>query len=241
MNPLSASRRIAVAASLMPILAILGCGSSSKPAAPGGAGRVSTPVSIPGVQRATSAMSALRNLRDQLIAERTQADKTLAALSEVVNGQGDLQQPLVNFTTAINDLSAAQQKVLQRIEEMRGGAREYLTGWEVEVLGVEDPELRHQAEQRRNQVRGNYTRINESLKTGRAAYERFETSLNDLQRFLANDLTPAGVKGAAASAQKTRDAGNALRQQIDASVAELDRVSGEMTPAGGASRGATAP
>jgi hypothetical protein len=177
-------------------------------------------------------MSTLRNLRDQLIAERTQADKTLAALAEVMNGQGDLRQPFVNFTVAVGELAETHRRVATRTDDMRGGAREYITGWEVEVLGVEDADLRKQAEQRRNQVRANYTRINESLKSSREVYGRFETALNDLQRFLANDLTREGVNGATGSSQKTRDAGAALRTQIDASVAELDRVMGEMTPAG---------
>jgi hypothetical protein len=214
-----------------------GCGSSARPS-----GAASTTdnteravpanMAIPGLNRANSAMASLRNLREALVAEKTQTDRAMAAMTEVLNGQGDLVPAFRNYTAALVDLRSAHQRVKTRTEEMRSGAMEYMTGWEVEVLGVEDPDLRKQAENRRNQVRGNYTRINETIKTAGTSYSTFESAASGVQTALANDLTRAGVAAVSATARKTSDAATAHKQQIDAATAELDRVMGEMTPSG---------
>ena len=187
---------------------------------------------IPGLNRSSQAMSGLRTLRDELATDKAQIDKTLGNMTAVVDGQGDLQPAMVTFTGAIADAKAARMRVLAKTEEMRAKARDYITGWEVEVYGVEDGELRKQAETRRNEVRANYGKVNESLKSARLSYEKFETALDDIQRFLANDLTKSGVAAAASSARKTADAGAELKMKMDGAIGELDRVSGEMTPAG---------
>jgi hypothetical protein len=233
----SALRSFALAVMALPLLAATGCNTSSRPAgsADNDAGverAVPAKMAIPGLTRANSAMESLRNLREALVTEKTQTDRVLAAMAEVMNSQGDLVPSFRNFTASLVDLRTAHQRVQVRMEEMRSGARDYITGWEVEVYGVEDPELRKQAENRRNQVRGNYGRINESLKTARGSYATFETTASGVQTALANDLTKAGVAAVSATAKKTGDAGTAHKQQLDAAVAELDRVMGEMTPTG---------
>lgn len=233
----SALRLILVSLATLPLVVATGCNTSTRPNrsadnAEGIERAVPADMAIPGLTRANSAVESLRNLREALVTEKTQIDRVLAAMSEVMNSQGDLVPSFRNFTASLVDLRTAHQRVQVRMEEMRSGARDYITGWEVEVYGVEDPELRKQAENRRNQVRGNYGRINESLKTARGSYATFETTANGVQTALANDLTKAGVAAVSATATKTTDAGTAHKQQVDAAVAELDRVMGEMTPTG---------
>jgi hypothetical protein len=223
---------------VMPLLVAVGCESStSRPPASASSidnteHAIPANMAIPGLNRANSAMASLRNLREVLVAEKTQTDRATAAMNEVLNGQGDLVPAFRNYTAALVDLRSAHQRVKSRMEEMRSGAMEYMTGWEVEVLGVEDPDLRKQAENRRNQVRGNYTRINETLKTSGSSYTTLETDASGVQTALANDLTKAGVAAVSATAKKTSDAATAHKQHIDAAVSELDRVMGEMTPSG---------
>ena len=114
---------------------------------------------------------------------------------------------------------------------MRTRARDYITNWEVEVYGVEDPDLRKQAEARRSRVRADYGRIADASRAFRVEMAPFQKSLDDLETFLGNDLTPAGVRAAAPAIGRATQQGQALQQRIDALSAELDRVAGTMTPA----------
>ena len=115
---------------------------------------------------------------------------------------------------------------------MRDKARGYITGWEVEVYGVEDQALRDQAERRRNEVRKDYTSVTDNLRTVQDAYAKFESKADDLKRFLANDLTRAGVQAAASAGQQTVTAGGEHKGRIDATVTTLDQVLGHMSPTG---------
>ncbi|MDB5297840.1 MAG: hypothetical protein JWO31_3823 [Phycisphaerales bacterium] len=236
----NSSRTVVVVAGAVAAFAA-GCGNKPSATTGDGLGSGTRPaaaaVQIPGVDRTQAAREGVTSLRDALAAQKAQVDRTSATLMEVMQGQGELVPSFQKYTLSIADAKAARDRVQQQVEAMRARARDYITGWEVEVYGVDDPELRRQAETRRNAVRANYSRINETVKASGAAYAQYETAASDLQRFLANDLTKSGVTAAATAAQKATQAGVELKARIDAATTELDRVAGEMTPAGTATGG----
>ncbi|QOV90427.1 DUF2959 family protein [Humisphaera borealis] len=194
--------------------------------------RRSTNGTIPGVDRTLEAVSSVRDLRTALTAERLQVDKTLVALTAVTNSQGDLIPAFQQYVQSLADLKAARQNSASSADAMRDKARGYITGWEVEVYGVEDQALRTQAERRRNEVRKDYAAVTDSLRTVQDAYEKFESKADDVRRFLANDLTGAGVQAAASAGQQTVTAGGEHKGRIDATVTTLDLVLGHMSPNG---------
>ncbi|HEX8915863.1 MAG TPA: DUF2959 family protein [Humisphaera sp.] len=193
-------------------------------------------VQIASVSRTQTALAGVRSLRDELATDKQQVDATTAALQEVVQGQGDLAPSFGKFVAATDQLKATQQRVTTRVEEMRSTAQTYMVGWEAEVLGVDDADLRRRADQRRNEVRADYTRLNETLKATRESYAALEQQLSDLKKFLGNDLTKQGVAAAAPGVTKANQAANDLKGKLDVAIAELDRVSGLMTPAGPATQ-----
>jgi hypothetical protein len=188
-------------------------------------------MSVPGVQRTQSAAGGLRALSDELSTTRQTIGDTLAALQTISAANGDLLEPFQRFITLREQLEQDDTRIAQRGEEMRNRARDYITNWEVEVYGVEDKELRGQAEQRRNRVRENYGKIADATRALREAFDPFRRDLKDIETFLANDLTPAGVRAASPSIQRANQNGQEVQHRIDAVIAELQRVAGAMTPA----------
>ena len=196
----------------------------------GGGGAQSAALSVPGVQRTATAVDGLRQMSEELADARAQVDETIAALDELSTAQGDLLAPFQRFLTANQRVDEAERRIGDRGEEMRTRARDYITNWEVEVYGVEDPDLRKQAEARRSRVRADYGRIADASRALREGMAPFQKSLDDLETFLGNDLTPAGVRAAAPAAGRATEQGRALQQRIDGLASELDRVAATMTP-----------
>jgi hypothetical protein len=215
-----------------------GCSSNSGAtysASPGGsettAAAQPAAISVPGVQRTATAVEGLNATAQELGNTRQTIGETLAAAQELSSTQGDLLGPFQRFIGGRAKVDQADQQLAQRGEDMRARARDYITNWEVEVYGVEDPNLRTQADSRRSKVRADYGRIADATRSLRESMQPFRQQLGDLQTFLANDLTAAGVKAAAPSIQRATQSGQTVQQRIDALVAELNRVAGAMTPA----------
>jgi hypothetical protein len=188
-------------------------------------------VNVPGVQRTQNAAGGLRAVSDELSTTRQAIGDTLQALQTISTANGDLLEPFQRFISLREQLEQDDQRIGQRAEEMRSRARDYVTNWEVEVYGVEDKALREQAEQRRNRVRENYGRISDTTRALREAFDPFRRDLKDIETFLANDLTPAGVRAATPAIQRATTGGQEVQHRIDAVIAELQRVAGAMTPA----------
>jgi hypothetical protein len=212
-----------------------GCSSNSSASSTGGYESTASPqpaaMSVPGVQRTATAVEGLNTMAQELGNSRQTIGETLTALQELSNTQGDLLGPFQRFIDGRAKVDQADQQLAQRGEDMRARARDYITNWEVEVYGVEDPNLRTQAESRRSRVRADYGRIADATRSLRESMQPFRQQLGDLQTFLGNDLTAAGVKAASPSIQRATQSGQTAQQRIDAVVAELNRVANGMTPA----------
>jgi uncharacterized phage infection (PIP) family protein YhgE len=185
---------------------------------------------VPGIDRSAEAVNSVRDLRGALTNERLQVDRTLAALTAVTNGSGDLTPAFQQYVQALTDLKASRQQTSSAADNMRETARGYISGWEVEVYGVDDPTLREQAERRRDAVRQDYSGVADNLRQVQSAHEKFESRADDLRRFLANDLTSAGVQAAGSAGQQAVSAGGELKGRIDATVSNLDAILGRMAP-----------
>jgi hypothetical protein len=196
-------------------------------------------MSVPGVQRTSTAVDGLNAMAQELGSARQTVDDALASLQGLSAAQGDLLAPFQRFIDLRQQLDAADQRLGERGDDMRARARDYITNWEVEVYGVEDPNLRQQAETRRSQVRENYGRIADATRGLRETMTPFRRQLEDLQTFLANDLTQAGVSAAKPSIERATQSGRQVQQRMGALMAELDRVSATMTPAVVAPAGGT--
>jgi hypothetical protein len=219
-------------------LGVGGCSSNSSSSAAMSSGASSNlapaqpaALSVPGVQRTQSAAGGLRAVSDELSTTRQTIGDTLAALQTISAANGDLLEPFQRFITLREQLEQDDKRMAERGEEMRTRARDYITNWEVEVYGVEDKQLRGQAEERRNRVRENYGRISDSTRALREAFDPFRRDLKDIETFLANDLTPAGVRAASPSIQRASQSGQEVQHRIDAVIAELQRVASAMAPA----------
>lgn len=206
--------------------------SSSRGPAPLAAATPAQPaaMNVPGVQRTATAADALNAMAEELSRTRQTLGDTLASLDELTKAQGDLLAPYDRFMALNERIGEADKHVAERTEDMRARARDYITNWEVEVYGVEDADLRKQAESRRARVRSDYEKISDSMRSLRDAMQPFKRQLDDIKTVLANDLTPAGVRAVTPAAGRAKQSGEEVQHRLDALIGEVDRVAKEMTP-----------
>ena len=174
------------------------------------------------------AVVSLKDTRQELVNAKAEVNDANMALDKLAAG-GNLEQSFKQYTAAVKDVQAAGDRARARASAMKENARQYVAKWEKEMDQVSSPELRAGATERRQKVKDNFDQITTAGRGVRDAYQPFLKNLQDIQRALASDLTPAGVDAAKSAIAKTKSEGVTLNEKLDALIAELDEVSGSMS------------
>jgi gas vesicle protein len=170
-------------------------------------------------------VTSMQNTRQELVRAQLQADDVLVAMDQLGSASSEtLPQAYKTFTSQVSQTVRQADTARNRAGEMRQRWREYIAGWEKEIDQLATPELREGAAERRLAVRKNYDRLRDAARALDAAYEPFLTQLQDIQKALSLDLTPAGVQAAQPALEIARTSAAALKQRIADFIAELDQV-----------------
>jgi len=142
------------------------------------------------------AIVSLKGTRQELVKSKAEVNDAITALGRLEAGGGNLPQTYKQYTAAVKDVQAAGDRARTRAQEMRANGRAYVAKWEKEMDQVTNPELRAGASARRQGIKENYEEIVAAGRGARDAYQPFLKDLQDIQRALASDLTPAGIDAA---------------------------------------------
>src|SRR4030042_552840 len=116
---------------------------------------------------------------------------TLVALNRLAESQSSVPQAYKVYTTEVSQTSAQSEQARHRSQQMDLQWRQYIDAWERELNTLSTPELKASAAQRSQDVSEHYDRLREAARQTRAAYQPFITQLQEIQRTLALDTTPA--------------------------------------------------
>ena len=137
--------------------------------------------------------------------------------------------PLLSKSVAKLDSTAA--KARKRSQEMKEQGKAYFAQWEKQMAEVKNPEIQNLALARRAKLQEAFDAIAKVAEPLKSQFDPWMSDLKDLERYLANDLTIAGVDAAKTLIAKTQDEGRHVQKSMDALVAELNTVAATITPA----------
>ena len=96
---------------------------------------------------------------------------------------------------------------------------------------VKNPEIRKLAEERKAKLQESFASIRNYTEPLKAQFDPWMSDLKDLQKYLSNDLTIAGVDAAKGQFAKTRADGTEVQKSMDGLVAEINTIAAALTPA----------
>lgn len=184
------------------------------------------------VERSEQTVDSLATLRSEVSSASQQVDRTITSLNTLTGSTGDRRAAFKTYSNEVAKLQSQAEKARERSADLRSRSSEYIAKWEAEVATVSDPELRAQARDRRAAVRDRIDEIRIAAERSRAAYEPLIRELLDIQTVVSNDLTDAGMQAVSATAKQANVDGATLRDRLAEFIAELDQLSGQMSPRG---------
>ena len=124
-----------------------------------------------------------------------QLKATLEAITALTKQtKGDLRPAYDAYCAQVALTGTAAVSTRSRVDWMAGEGRSYFQDWQKTVEGISNEGLRKKAQKRLDSVKANYDKIEESLKTAAEKFKPFLSDLGDIQKTLATDVTPGGVK-----------------------------------------------
>ena len=135
------------------------------------------------------------------------------------------------YSKDVSNLESTAENVRKRGESMKAQGQAYFKQWEQELATMTSPEIRALAEQQRAKLQATFQSIRQYTEPLKTQFDPWMSDLKDLQKYLNNDLTIAGVDAAKGLFTKTTNEGFEVQKSMDALVAELNTVSATITPA----------
>jgi hypothetical protein len=190
------------------------------------------PAGAAGYKLADKVGESIADFRDEVVDVKKEVDSTLASLDSIVaQATIDPRKAFKEFDKGVPKIDSAANKAKKRANDMREKGKDYFDKWEKEMAGVNDPEVRKLAEERKVKLQATFGTIKSAMEPVRDQFNTWLTDLKDLQKYLSNDLTIGGIDAAKELIAKNKSEGLLVQASLDKVIAEMNTVVATITPA----------
>jgi hypothetical protein len=105
---------------------------------------------------------------------------------------------------------------------MRSQGQAYFAEWEKQAATINDPDLKKSAEERRTRLAKAVEEVSGAMDEARNEIKPYVASIKDVQTYLSNDLTPAGIESIEGKSKDITKRAKAIGDEIDDVVEELE-------------------
>jgi hypothetical protein len=185
-----------------------------------------------GVERVEQTSASMTAFRNDIINIQRATDVAMASLNDVIQtANSDPKKAFSAFSSSVAKLDKAVITAKTRAQEVKSQGEAYFKQWETEMKNVQNPEIRRLAETRKEKLQETFSKLGPLLEQTKADFDPFSSDVHDLQKYLSNDLTLAGIDSAKALISKTIEHGRTVQTSLDTLVAEMNTIAATITPA----------
>lgn len=190
-----------------------------------------------GYSQADKTGAGIAEFREEIINGKAAIDNTMKALDQIaVSASTDPRNSFEQFAKSMANLESTAASAMKRSQGMKDQGKTYFAQWEKQLSEVKNEEIRNLAMERKAKLQATFDNIKQVAEPLKEKFEPWMSNLKDLQTFLGNDLTIAGVDAVKPLFVKTRAEGIEIQKSMDALVGELNTISAVLTPAKAAAK-----
>jgi phage-related protein len=161
-------------------------------------------------------------IQTETTATLNQLQTTLDALTALTKQKtGDLQPTFETYTANVKKTHTVAEQTAARIPAMKNASKEYFEVWKAQLGEINNESLRKKAFRRMEAVQKNYDDVIKSLQDASEKFKPFLSNLDDVQKMLAIDITPGGVKAIRDVADNANWNMRKVRSSLNDAIKEL--------------------
>lgn len=177
------------------------------------------------VQRREKTVDTIGDLRQDLIKADAQIVSTQQSLDRLTSQQaGDLKQSYDQFVANTDKEHSIEKKINERSSDLSAESYEHINEWNYQARTIQQDEVKQRSMQREQMSKRDHDQMVASMNDVRASYAQYTRQLDDIRMAAAADLSPDGLAGLRAQADKTESTGQQLRQKMASLDSTLNRV-----------------
>jgi len=183
-----------------------------------------------GMDRATKSTNSMLAVEADYKQASLQIDATRGSLENLIEPvQTDVKKSYTGYAENVDKMENLGKQLDKHSDKMRTRGNDYFMEWESSYT---NPEIRELSERRRIEMREVYAKIPEASIGVKGALKAYLTDIREIQKYLANDLTPQGILAIKPIALRAGTDGDNLKETIKNVLSTIDRVKTEMTQGG---------
>jgi hypothetical protein len=185
-----------------------------------------------GYKQADKTGAGIAEFRDEIVKGKNAIDATMKSLGSIATtANTDPRKAFEQYSKNVANLESTAANIRKRAQDMKAQGQAYFTQWEKEMAQVNNQDIRNLAAQRKAKLQETFESIRKHTEPLKAQFDPWMSDLKDLQKYLGNDLTIAGVEAAKSLFVKTQTEGAEVQKSMDGVVAELNTIAATITPA----------
>jgi hypothetical protein len=175
--------------------------------------------------------ASIKEVRDEATRTHEQLGATLSALNALTKqGKGDLRPAYTAFAAEIPKTEAAAAWTRTRVTQMDSDGRKYFGKWQADVDSIANKSLQKKAKKRLDATQESYGKAVAALTTAAEKFQPFLSDLTDIQKTIANDVTPAGVKAIRSTVSSANWNYKAVNHAVNDSLEEMKKMEKALSP-----------
>lgn len=185
-----------------------------------------------GNQKADSTAMHMDDLRAAVTSMKEKVNACATSLAGVIeHGAVD---PKPHFAQYRKDVAAVEDglsKAESNLKTMRSEGQTYFAEWEKQGATIQDPDLKKSAEERRARLSKALEFVTTAMDSAKAELHPFVATIKDVETYLSNDLTPAGIESVEGKAKKIKNDAESIGEKLEDVVVALEKGAPEFKTA----------
>lgn len=188
-----------------------------------------TACSTTGMQRSEQVQSSMETVDNDIKLVIVRLDAIGASLDELVKpSQSDRKRAFDVFSENVSTIKKMQENFSKHAADMESNGKEYFAEWDKNNEKYDNPEIQIQSEQRRVELARTYDKIALNNIGVKSAFVAYVTDVNEIERFLSNDLTEAGMESISRISSKVVDNGTRLKNELSSLQGAIEEAREKM-------------
>lgn len=185
--------------------------------------------STTGLQRSDDIQSKMESVDNDIAAIVEQIEAVGSSLDELTRrGQSDLEGAFNQFSDDASKIEDMQQRFSRHAAEMEESGEAYFEAWESDSEEYDNPEIRQRSEERRAELGETFDKIAENNVGVKEAFRAYVSDINEIERFLSNDLTGDGINSIKPIADEVVNNGSQLRSELQSLQSAIEEARRQM-------------
>lgn len=185
--------------------------------------------STTGLQRSEDVQSAMETVDNDIKTIVEQIEAVGNSLDELTRrGQSDLEGAFDQFSDDASKIKNLEENFSGHATRMEERGEAYFKAWERDIEEYENPEIRQRSEERRAELGQSFDKIAENNVGVKEAFRTYVSDINEIERFLSNDLTDDGIDSIKPIADEVVQNGSELRNELQSLQSAIEEARRQM-------------